>query len=134
MTDQDKKIMILYSLYLLLGGISLYKFLDLLARAIVHSEDYNNTYYISIALFLIAGLILIFASYGLLKNRGDPKYLGLVGIIILTTALTAFLYSLYTVNTDIEIIRHIHNYFVLIVSFIAFVLTIIYWKKLPWYQ
>jgi len=126
---QDKKIMILYSLYLVLGSIAVYNFLDGVA-AIFYPNDYHIFYYVTVFLFLIAGVLLIYVSYGLLKNKADAKFIGFSGIIFLWITLF-YCFFVLMFGYGLPIIRQMNDIFLTVISVLAFILTITNWKKLP---
>ena len=127
---QDKKIMMLYSLYLVLGSIAVYKFFLSLVGIIVYPKDFHISYYVTVFLFLITGIILIIASYNLLKNKADAKFIGFSGIIFLWITLVYSFVVLMFIY-DLSSIRQLNNMFLAIISVFAFILTITHWKKLP---
>ena len=133
MPDQDKKIMMQYYLYLILAGVSFFKFFDYILREFTNTmfiEDSNIYSLITISLFLIAGLLLVFASYKIQNNKSDGKFIGLVGIILFTTMGTVLCVTTFLFFNE-HTIFHVKNVPFAILALIAFVLTIINWKKLP---
>ena len=132
MPDQDKKIMMQYYLYLIIAGVSFFKFSDYIVREFTTKNliGASNIFtFITISIFLIAGLLLVYASYKIQNDKPDGKFIGLVGIILFTLVLTAVFFSTFFYFYEHTIVQVKHVPFV-ILAIIVFILTIYNWEKL----
>jgi len=127
MLDQEKKITLLFTLYLALGSISIVRFIYILREAL-DNQDFLNLGIFAFS-FLIAGILLIFASYNLLKNKWDPKFIGLACCLTLIVLDIITVYELIIINNR-EIIRMTSIIFILVTSIVTLIVTLVFWKQI----
>ena len=128
---QEKKIMLLFSLYIVILSISFYKFLDFIGRIVVYPDLYQkNLFYIVTILILFASITLLFYIFYSLNKRRIALYFGLTGCIF--SGISFSLFELFLAQSSLlDFFIQIPNITVLFLSFVASILTIIYWKKIP---
>ena len=127
MPGQEKKITLLFTLYLALGSISLVRF-NYILRNLSNDQNFLNSAIVAF-LILIVGVILIFASYGLLKNKWDPKFIGLSCCLTLIVIDILTVYEQIIINNR-EIIGMISIIFILVTSIVTLIITLVFWKQI----
>jgi len=128
---QDNRIITTYSFYLIMGGALIYKFIDALLIAIPQQEKYDFFNWLNVFLFLIAGLLLILASYNLLRNISSAKVIGLIGLVFFFEAIGYYFVVVLVEYSGAVFSYVIKNFILVILAFITLALTVINWKKLP---
>ena len=129
MAYQNKKVMILFSLYLGLASISLYRFIYNLAE--VYYVEKSNMYDIvgTIILFPIVIFSLFVAAYGLTKNKGDPRYLGFgASLSLIIFYISDFNIDVGFYGWDLRILMT--TIYVIFFSIMTLFVTILFWKKI----
>lgn len=114
----NKKKNIIQSLYIALGSIFLYNSVNLFFITFRYNGDSYTVYFI---FTLIAGMLLIIAYHGLLKNKKYSRIIGIFGCIF-TILFIIFEFDL--------LFYEFTQYIILILTFILLILTLLYWKKL----
>ena len=140
MAYQDKKVMILFSLYLGLASISLYKIF----------YSFAEVYYLKqLGIFMIVGTIVVFpiaifflfvASYAIIKNKWDPKYIGLVASLFLTLFfIVDFITYIGAFGWNLQFFTG--RMYIIFFSIVTLFVNLLFWKrinekeiKLPFFQ
>jgi len=126
---QDKKVMILFSLYLGLASISVYRFIFNFTE-VVYVENLD--------IYGVAGTVIIFpivifsmfvASYGLAKNKWDPKYIGFgASFFLMLFFIVDFSIDAGAFGWDIRFL--VGDIYLIFFSIITLFATILFWKNI----
>ncbi len=125
----DKKMMVLYSLYLALAAIAWYVFVTTANTAIIavmwkYSMMYDVNTFLFAGVLFISGLLLIFTCLGMIRGKSFVRYTGLAGSALL------FLYPLYLLVFDTYVpYAYLQMLLVIIPAIIMFIITLLLWKK-----
>ena len=130
-SSQDKKIILVLSLFIGLGIIAIYRFIYISSELIYIQELINPNNIFFISSLLISGLALLVGSYGLLKNKWDTRYIGLAGALLLLFVMIANVHNIAIRTENSRPLFHqLYNLFFVFVSAITFIVAILYWKYL----
>ena len=125
----DKKMLVLYSLYLALAAIAWYVFVITANTAIIAVMwKYSTMYIVNTFLFtgvlFLSGVLLIFTCLGMVRGKSFVRYTGLAGSALL------FLYPAYLLVFDTYVpYAYFQMLLVIIPAIIMFVITLLLWKK-----
>jgi len=138
----DSKMIIIQSLYLVLGSISLYIFLNEMRQFFTYLQfdwliDIGLSTQISMILSLLSGLLLVFAYFGFMfqKKCFFPRFLGGIGCCIF---LVFMAYDIYDIRIRAggffewgrDAIYVFPQSVLLVISIILLVVTLFFWKQL----
>jgi len=125
----DKKMTLIYSLYLAIGSIAFFIFINGVYTTIQAKIWYYSSRYMvnSITLTTVpffASVLLFLTCIWIVKNKKNAKILGIMGCLLL------IVYPLYVYIIDIAV-PYNFNYIVImfIPAIVLFLISLIYWKK-----
>jgi hypothetical protein len=131
---------IIKSLYLALGSISLYIFLNEMKLFYIYTQFGWSNYIIQltiigVVLSLLSGLLLVYAYYGFIfeKKRLNPRFVGLLGCSVF---LVYIAYEIYTLRArgvfewGRDAIYLLPQFILFIFVIILLASTLIFWNRL----
>jgi hypothetical protein len=126
----DKKITLIYSLYLSIGSIAFFIFINgvyttIQAKIWAYSYRYMvNSITLTVIPFF-ASILLFITCFWIVKKKKNAKIFGIIGCLLLTV------YPLYVYVADLTV-PYNFNYIVImfIPVVVLFLISIFYWRKI----
>jgi hypothetical protein len=125
----DKKMTLIYSLYLAIGSIAFFIFINgvyttIQAKIWAYSSRYMVNSITLTVISFIASILLVITCFWIVKNKKNAKFYGIIGCLLL------IIYPLYIYIVGIAV-PYNFNYIAImfIPAVVLFLITLYYWRK-----